>query len=129
MAAAIGGTVRTWRDYVAATEERAIRAEATKEEEARRRVAEERLRIARELHDVIAHHIALINVQAGVASHLLRSQPDQADEALGHIREAGRTVLDELGSAAVRAAPVRGGRRSRPNPCPACPASASSSSR
>ncbi|GAA4463251.1 sensor histidine kinase [Phytohabitans houttuyneae] len=98
MAAAIGGTVRTWRDYLAATEERALRAEATKEEEARRRVAEERLRIARELHDVIAHHIALINVQAGVASHVLRSQPDQADEALGHIREAGRTVLDELGS-------------------------------
>ncbi|MGN9908747.1 sensor histidine kinase [Phytohabitans sp. LJ34] len=98
MAAAIGGTVRTWRDYLAATEERAIRAEATKEEEARRRVAEERLRIARELHDVIAHHIALINIQAGVASHVLRSQPDQADEALGHIREAGRTVLDELGS-------------------------------
>ncbi|EEP75001.1 sensor histidine kinase [Micromonospora sp. ATCC 39149] len=98
MAASIGGAVRTWRDYLAATEERAIRAEATKEEEARRRVAEERLRIARELHDVIAHHIALINVQAGVASHMLRSQPDQADEALGHIREAGRTVLDELGS-------------------------------
>ncbi|MDQ7905017.1 histidine kinase [Phytohabitans sp. ZYX-F-186] len=98
MAAAIGGTVRTWRDYLAATEERAVRAEATKEEEARRRVAEERLRIARELHDVIAHHIALINVQAGVASHVLRSQPDQADEALGHIRQAGRTVLDELGS-------------------------------
>jgi signal transduction histidine kinase len=98
MAAAIGGTVRTWRDYLDATEERVVRAEATKEEEARRRVAEERLRIARELHDVIAHHIALINVQAGVASHVLRSQPDQADEALRHIREAGRTVLDELGS-------------------------------
>lgn len=98
MAAAVGGTVRTWRDYLAATEERAIRAEASKEEEARRQVAEERLRIARELHDVIAHHIALINVQAGVASHVLRSQPDQADQALGHIREAGRTVLDELGS-------------------------------
>jgi signal transduction histidine kinase len=98
MAAAIGGTVRTWRDYVAATEERAARAEATKEQEARRRVAEERLRIARELHDVIAHHIALINLQAGVAGHLMRTEPDQADIALGHIRDAGRTVLDELGS-------------------------------
>jgi signal transduction histidine kinase len=98
MAAAIGGAVRTWREYVAAVEERAARAEATKEEEALRRVAEERLRIARELHDVIAHHIALINVQAGVASHLLRSKPDQADDALGHIRDAGRTVLDELAS-------------------------------
>ncbi|MEU3619421.1 histidine kinase [Streptomyces sp. NPDC006872] len=97
MAAAIGFSVRTWRNYVAAAEERAERAEATLEEEARRRVAEERLRIARELHDVIAHHIALINVQAGVASHLARTQPDKIEIALGHIHEAGSAVLDELG--------------------------------
>jgi len=98
MVAAIGGTMRTWRDYLAATEERATRAEASKELEARRRVAEERLRIARELHDVIAHHIALMNVQAGIASHLLRTEPDQADIVLGQMRESGRTVLDELSS-------------------------------
>ncbi|WLW50317.1 sensor histidine kinase [Streptomyces sp. YU58] len=97
MFAAVGATVRTWHAYAAAMEERALRAEATKEEEARRRVAEERLRIARELHDVIAHHIALITIQAGVAGHFLRGRPDQAEVALGHIREAGRTVLDELG--------------------------------
>ncbi|MDX3614803.1 histidine kinase [Streptomyces europaeiscabiei] len=97
MFAAVGATVRTWHDYVAAMEERALRAEASKEEEARRRVAEERLRIARELHDVIAHHIALITIQAGVAGRFLRGQPDRAEVALGHIREAGRTVLDELG--------------------------------
>ncbi|MGX9885502.1 sensor histidine kinase [Streptomyces sp. NPDC002276] len=97
MTAAIGFSVRTWRAYVTAAEERATRAEATLEEEARRRVAEERLRIARELHDVIAHHIALINVQAGVASHLARTQPDKVEIALGHIHEAGSTVLDELG--------------------------------
>ncbi|UUU19566.1 sensor histidine kinase [Streptomyces sp. DSM 40750] len=97
MFAAVGGTVRTWHDYVAAMEERALRAEASKEAEARRRVAEERLRIARELHDVIAHHIALITIQAGVAGHFLRGRPDQAEVALGHIRDAGRTVLDELG--------------------------------
>ncbi|MDX2529762.1 sensor histidine kinase [Streptomyces europaeiscabiei] len=97
MFAAVGGTVRTWHDYVAAMEERALRAEESKEEEARRRVAEERLRIARELHDVIAHHIALITIQAGVAGRFLRGRPDQAEVALGHIREAGRTVLDELG--------------------------------
>ncbi|MFJ1807768.1 MULTISPECIES: sensor histidine kinase [unclassified Streptomyces] len=97
MFAAVGGTVRTWHDYVAAMKERALRAEESKEEEARRRVAEERLRIARELHDVIAHHIALITIQAGVAGRFLRGRPDQAEVALGHIREAGRTVLDELG--------------------------------
>ncbi|GCB49074.1 sensor histidine kinase [Streptomyces sp. NL15-2K] len=98
MFAAVGGTVRTWRDYTAAMEERALRAEASKEVEARRRVAEERLRIARELHDVVAHHIALITIQAGVAGHFLRDRPDRADAALAHIREGGRTVLDELGS-------------------------------
>ncbi|MFD7599732.1 histidine kinase dimerization/phosphoacceptor domain-containing protein [Streptomyces mirabilis] len=99
MFAAVGGTVRTWHDYLAAVEERAARAEATKEEEeARRRVAEERLRLARELHDVIAHHIALITLQAGAAGHLLRSRPDQAELALSHIHDAGRTGLDELGS-------------------------------
>ncbi len=97
MFAAVGATVRTWHAYAAAMEERALRAEATKEEEARRRVAEERLRIARELHDVIAHHIALITIQAGVAGHFLPGRPDQAEVALGHIRDAGRTVLDELG--------------------------------
>ncbi|WP_128430771.1 sensor histidine kinase [Streptomyces cyaneus] len=98
MFAAVGATVRTWHDYAAAMEERALRAEASKEEEARRRVAEERLRIARELHDVIAHHIALITIQAGVVGHFLRDRPDQAEVALGHIRDGGRTVLDELGS-------------------------------
>ncbi|WP_327714517.1 histidine kinase [Streptomyces sp. NBC_00490] len=97
MFAAVGATVRTWHAYAAAMEERALRAEATKEEEARRRVAEERLRIARELHDVIAHHIALITIQAGLADRFLRGRPDQAEVALGHIRDAGRTVLDELG--------------------------------
>ncbi|MFD3307215.1 sensor histidine kinase [Streptomyces sp. NPDC058694] len=97
MAAAVGFSVRTWRSYVAAAEERAERAEATLEAEARRRVAEERLRIARELHDVIAHHIALINVQAGAAGHLARTRPDQVEIVLGHIHEAGTAVLDELG--------------------------------
>ncbi|MDG4800336.1 sensor histidine kinase [Micromonospora sp. WMMD980] len=96
VAVAAGDAVRSRRAYVAVLEERARRAERTREEEARRRVAEERLRIARELHDVVAHHIALINVQAGVAGHLLRERPAAAEEALGHVRSAARTVLDEL---------------------------------
>ena len=68
MALALGDAVRARRAYVAAIEERAVRAEQSRDEEARRRVAEERLRIARELHDVVAHHIALINVQVRGAS-------------------------------------------------------------
>ncbi|MFI0728557.1 sensor histidine kinase [Streptomyces sp. NPDC021225] len=96
LAAAAGDAVRSRRAYIAAIEERAVRAERTREEEARRRVAEERLRIARELHDVVAHHIALVNVQAGVASHVMDSRPDQAKQALAHVREASRSALDEL---------------------------------
>ncbi|BCK71762.1 two-component sensor histidine kinase [Streptomyces libani subsp. rufus] len=96
MAAATGDAVRSRRAFVSAIRERAERAERTREEEARRRVAEERMRIARELHDVVAHHIALVNVQAGVASHVMDNRPDQAKEALAHVREASRSALEEL---------------------------------
>ncbi|MEU7638695.1 MULTISPECIES: sensor histidine kinase [unclassified Streptomyces] len=96
MAAAAGDAVRSRRAYVDAIRERAERAERTREEEAGRRVAEERLRIARELHDVVAHHIALVNVQAGVASHVMDNRPDQAKQALAHVREASRSALEEL---------------------------------
>ncbi|WP_229870844.1 sensor histidine kinase [Streptomyces longisporoflavus] len=96
MAAAAGDAVRSRRAFVDAIRERAERAERTREEEARRRVAEERLRIARDLHDVVAHHIALVNVQAGVAAHVMDKRPDQAKEALSHVRDASRSALDEL---------------------------------
>ncbi|MDT0461589.1 sensor histidine kinase [Streptomyces gibsoniae] len=96
MAAAAGDAVRSRRAFVHAIRERAERAERTREEEARRRVAEERLRIARDLHDVVAHHIALVNVQAGVAAHIMDKRPDQAKEALAHVREASRSALNEL---------------------------------
>ena len=66
------------QERATALEDRAERAERALEEEARRRVIEERMRIARELHDVVAHHIAVINVQAGVAAHLLRDNPTGA---------------------------------------------------
>jgi signal transduction histidine kinase len=98
LATAVGDAVRNHRDYIVAVEERATRAEQSREEEARRRVAEDRLRIARDLHDVMAHNIALINVQAGVAGHVLRTNPEAAEEALGHVRQAGRAALDELGT-------------------------------
>lgn len=96
MASAAGDAVRSRRAFVDAIRERAERAERTREEEARRRVAEERLRIARDLHDVVAHHIALVNVQAGVAAHVMDKRPDQAKEALAHVREASRSALNEL---------------------------------
>ncbi|MER7484777.1 sensor histidine kinase [Streptomyces sp. NPDC126497] len=94
--ATAGDAVRSRRAFVRAIRERAERAERTREEEARRRVAEERLRIARDLHDVVAHHIALVNVQAGVAAHVMDKRPDQAREALAHVRAAGRSALGEL---------------------------------
>ncbi|MEU3182899.1 sensor histidine kinase [Streptomyces sp. NPDC006923] len=96
MASAAGDAVRSRRAFIDAIRERAERAERTREEEARRRVAEERLRIARDLHDVVAHHIALVNVQAGVAAHVMDRRPDQAKEALSHVREASRSALNEL---------------------------------
>jgi signal transduction histidine kinase len=95
-AAAVGVAVRMQRAALDAAEARARQAEQTREEEAERRVTDERLRIARELHDVVAHHISVINVQAGVARHLLDSRPDQAKEALGLVRDAGKTVLSEM---------------------------------
>lgn len=94
--ATAGDAVRSRRAFIHAIRERAERAERTREEEARRRVAEERLRIARDLHDVVAHHIALVNVQAGVAAHVMDKRPDQAKEALAHVREASRSALNEL---------------------------------
>jgi signal transduction histidine kinase len=96
MATAVGDATRTRREYVAAVEERARRAEQTRDEEARRRVAEERVRIARELHDVVAHNIAVINVHAGLAEHSVRTRPEKAEVSLTHVQQAARTVLDEL---------------------------------
>ncbi|BCY10807.1 sensor histidine kinase [Actinoplanes sp. L3-i22] len=98
VAVAVGDAVRSRRSQLRAVEDRARQAEHGRDEEARRRVVEERLRIARDLHDVVAHHIAVINVQVGVAVHLLRDQPDRAEEALTHVRGAAREVLSELGT-------------------------------
>jgi signal transduction histidine kinase len=77
---------------------RAADAARTRDEEARRRASEERLRIARELHDVLAHDISLINVQAGVALHLMEEQPEQARTALTAIKAASKDALGELRS-------------------------------
>jgi signal transduction histidine kinase len=76
--------------------ERAIERAQAEEQEARRRAGEQRLRVARELHDVLAHNISLINVQAGVALHLLDKQPGQARPALIAIKQASKETLAEL---------------------------------
>ena len=96
MAAAVGIAARSQRAVVAAAQERALQAEQSRDEQARQAVTQERLRIARELHDVVAHHIAAINVQAGVAQHLLREDPDASAQALVHVRDSGRLVLSEM---------------------------------
>src|SRR5712692_62620 len=73
-------------------------ARAKREEETQRRVTEERLRIARELHDVVSHSISTINVQAGVAAHVMGERPEQAREALLAIKETSKETLRELRS-------------------------------
>jgi signal transduction histidine kinase len=78
--------------------EQAIESARARDEEQRRRASEERLQIARELHDVLAHNISLINVQAGVALHLIDERPEQARTALAAIKDASNAALNELRS-------------------------------
>ncbi|MET7615705.1 sensor histidine kinase [Streptomyces sp. NPDC005408] len=97
----LGVDVRVYRRYIASVVGRAERAERTREEEAARRVAEERLRIARDLHDLLAHSITLIGVQTSVASHVLTVDPDRLDraavaKALDDIADTCRTARGEL---------------------------------
>ena len=91
-----GEALRSHRANVQLLMQRAELAERTREEEAQRRVEQERLRIARELHDVVAHTLTTINVQAGVAKHLLARQPEHAQGALGTIEQASHEALQEL---------------------------------
>lgn len=77
----LGEAVRIHRAHVAAIVERAERAERTREREAARRVAEERVHIARDLHDLLAHSITLIGVQTSVAAHVLLTDPERLDRA------------------------------------------------
>ncbi len=92
----LGEVLRTRRTRLAELQERTRTLERTREEEARRRVAEDRLQIARDLHDGVAHAMTTINVQAGAAAHVMDRHPEAAKEALVAIRRASRDVLDEL---------------------------------
>jgi signal transduction histidine kinase len=94
-----GMVVRARRQAIQAIRERAELAEQTREEQARVRVAEERLRIARDLHDVIGHSFAAVNVQARAAAALLATDPDGARLALTAIEQVSRDALREIRAA------------------------------
>jgi signal transduction histidine kinase len=94
----IGKAIRDRRELLGSLRDRNRQLEETREEEALRRVAEERVRIARDLHDIVAHNIAAISLQAASAAYVADIRPDQAREALLTIRQASRQTLDELRS-------------------------------
>jgi signal transduction histidine kinase len=96
MSAALGESVRARRVIAADAVARAALAERTREEEARARVADERVRIAREVHDTVAHAIAIVNVQAGVTAHVLDKRPERARENLLAIEQTSSRALHEL---------------------------------
>jgi signal transduction histidine kinase len=91
-----GSTVRNRRLYLEQLEARAAELERERDEEARRAVAEERLRIAQELHDVVAHSMGVIAVQAGVGSHVIETDPSEAKHALDAIATTSRATLTEI---------------------------------
>jgi signal transduction histidine kinase len=92
----IGDNIRTRRAYLASLHERAERAEREREENARRAVLEERARIARELHDVVAHHVSAIAVTAGAAEETAVQQPERARDVLRAIQATSRQALSEM---------------------------------
>ncbi|MYS83752.1 sensor histidine kinase [Embleya scabrispora] len=96
--AGIGEVVRLRRAFNLAEAQRARVQSLGLAEAERRRAGDERLRIARELHDVLAHHISLMNVQASVGLELMDSSPEQAREALTAVKYASREALRELRS-------------------------------
>jgi signal transduction histidine kinase len=92
----IGDSVAARRRYMAGLAEQAERERKAEAESARQEVREERVRIARELHDVVAHTLTVITVQAGVGRRLMTKRPEEAGTALESIEMIGRTAQDEL---------------------------------
>jgi signal transduction histidine kinase len=92
----LGDNLRTRRAYLREVEDKADRLEREREENARRAAADEQARIARELHDVIAHNVSVMVVQAAAAGDVFDSQPAKAREALASIEHTGREALTEL---------------------------------
>lgn len=92
----LGVVLAARRSYAQALEEKTAALEAARQELARRAVVEERTRIARDLHDILAHAMSVITVQAGVGAHLMDRDPGQAAEALRVIEQTGREALQEM---------------------------------
>jgi signal transduction histidine kinase len=92
----LGVVLAARRSYTRALEEKTAALEAARQELAHRAVLEERTRIARDLHDILAHAMSVITVQAGVGGHLLEHDPEQAKGALRVIEETGRGALGEM---------------------------------
>jgi signal transduction histidine kinase len=91
-----GSTMRNRRLYVEQLEVRADALERERNEETKRALAEERLRIAQELHDVVAHSMGVIAVQAGVGAHVIDTEPDEAKKSLEAISQTSRSTLAEI---------------------------------
>jgi signal transduction histidine kinase len=92
----LGHFAHNYRAYAARLEERTAELERAREELARRAVVEERLRLARELHDVVAHAMSVIAVQSGVGAHVAETNPQEAAKALAAIEATSRAALEEL---------------------------------
>jgi signal transduction histidine kinase len=92
----LGHFAHNYRAYAAGLEERTAELERAREELARRAVVEERLRLARELHDVVAHAMSVIAVQSGVGAHVADTNPQEAAKALAAIEATSRAALEEL---------------------------------
>ena len=121
VAAAVGGyALRTHREYVRAAEQRAEEAERTREEVAARRVEEERVRIAREVHDITAHSLSAVSIQTAAAERLIDRDPVAAKEAVATARATAKSALDEIrgmigvlraGDSPAETSPTEGTRR------------------
>jgi signal transduction histidine kinase len=94
----------------------AAEAARARQEQSRRQASDERLRIARELHDVLGHHLSLINVRAGVALHLLDSRPDEVRGALDAIKQASAEALREVRTVLATLNPTDGPAPRTPTP-------------
>ncbi len=96
IAAVFGDSARLRKAYLAALEARAADLERNQQVEAQRAVAEERLRIARELHDVVAHAMSVVAVQSGVGAHVIDTDPAEAKRILQNVKVTSREALDEM---------------------------------